>query len=156
MGTIVLFLIFFSLAAWMLYGILHDESDLSARGPVRMESAEAVGTNTDSAASGDARHVHSAVAPHPNQQHLTDVRSRSCYPGLRGLHGFITFVAVAGCVVLWLVLMNVGNSTADRVYATFVCGLVTVGAILEYGLFTLIVDAVDVLIDMGRRAAGRE
>ena len=91
-----------------------------------------------------------------NEKFLNSVRAVTCYPVLRLVHGFITAAAVLVLFVLWIVLLNLGSDTADRVYATLVCGLVIVVAVIEYGFFRMIVDAVDVLIDTGRRAAGKQ
>lgn len=92
----------------------------------------------------------------PNQKFLNAVRSRSCYPVLRGAHGFLTAAAVIATGIMWLVLMNNAGGGEARIYATLTCGGVIVTLLIEYGLFRLIVDAVDVLIDTGRRAAGQQ
>ena len=91
-----------------------------------------------------------------NEKFLHRVRAVTCYPVLRLVHGFITTAAVLTFFVLWIVLLNLASDTVDRVYATLVCGLVVVAAVIEYGFFRMAVDAVDVLIDMGRRASERE
>lgn len=88
-----------------------------------------------------------------NDSFLAAVRSRSCYAGLRAIHGVITCVGIAALAVLWIVLMNAADGTVDRFYTSVVCALIAAALFIEYGFFRMIVDAVDVLIDTSRRKA---
>ena len=92
-----------------------------------------------------------AAPPNDGKKYLSAVRQLSCYDWLRGLHGFITGAAILACIILWVVLLNVADNTPARIYGSVVCVALIVGLIIEYGLFTLLVDAADVLVDMGRR-----
>ena len=60
-----------------------------------------------------------SVPPHPNAQLLHAVRSRSCYSGLRALHGFITVAAIVLCALAWLiVLFSSESNAASRIFAS--------------------------------------
>ena len=103
-----------------------------------------------------AAHRPASLPPDKNYVFLQSVRERSCYRNLRDVHTFISYAAIGVIAIAWIVLLNLASVTVDRVYATLVCGLVIVAAVIEYGFFRMVVDAVDVLIDMGRRASERE
>jgi hypothetical protein len=93
----------------------------------------------------------------PNAKLLDAVRSRSCYSGLRLFHAVITVVAIVLCVLAWIaVLFSIPYSDQSLFYASSLYGTLIVGVLIERGLFTLIVDAVDLLIDSNRRAQERD
>lgn len=85
-----------------------------------------------------------------NDAFLRGIRARSCYPVLRAVHAILTMTAVSATGILWGVLLINATNASAGLYATFLCGLVLVALLVEYGAFRLVVDAVDVLVDMGR------
>ena len=109
---------------------------------------------TQSHQSLPAAEMPTSIPPNENRIFLQLVRERSCYPVLRSVHGFITYTAIGVIVIAWIALLIISDSTGDRVYATLACGLVVVVAVIEYGFFRVVVDAVDVLIDTSRPKAG--
>jgi hypothetical protein len=85
-----------------------------------------------------------------NDAFLNEIRSGSCYPVLRGAHAWLTIAALVATSILWVVLLTQSPDDAARVDVSFVCVAVIVALLIEFGLFRLMVDAVDVLIDKCR------
>lgn len=83
--------------------------------------------------------------------YLADVRSRSCYTLLRMVHSLINGLAMVGCVIVLIVLLCLAETESAALSAILLCTSVIVGLVIERGLFTIIVDVGDVLVDIGRR-----
>ncbi len=96
-----------------------------------------------------------ASASRVNQHYLDDVRDQSCYRFLRGLHGLVTGLLIAVFLLLWLVLAANARDGAAGFFYAMVCGVCVAVVVIERGLFSLAVDAADVLVDMGRRKRDR-
>jgi len=101
-----------------------------------------------------AAEIPASLPPHENYVFLQSVRERSCYRMLRDVHGIVTCAAIFVIAIAWVVLLNISGGPVHGIYATLVCGLVIVAAVIEYGFFRMVVDAVDVLIDTSRRNGG--
>jgi hypothetical protein len=148
-GTVLLLVIVVVWGVLAALAILHEKSR-----PANEDQSQVAqqAVHPPVSRSGDAEKVQptSQRDTHDAQRYLNAVRKTSCYGWLRDVHEFVTGAAILACGVLWVVLLTVADNTPARIYSSIVCGVLIVGLVIERGLFTLLVDAADVLVDMGQ------